>query len=226
MTFKLIKAGVVATALLATPFAAVAADIRPPVYKGMPRSVVSFYNWSGFYAGLNVGYGSGASAWSAPAVSVDPSGMTYGLTVGHNWQAGALVYGIEADYNWSDMSGSATCVAVLVCQTENRWFGTVRGRLGYAFDRFMPYLTGGVAYGDIRASINTVPLALEASTSKWGYTIGAGLEYAFLGNWTGKIEYLYVNLGSFDAGTPPVTNTVDFDANIIRVGLNYKFSRW
>lgn len=227
MTFKLIKAGAIAaTALLATPFAAVAADIRPPVYKGVPRSVVSFYNWSGFYAGFNVGYGTGTSEWAVPALDVKPKGMTYGLTVGHNWQSGALVYGIEADYNWSDMSGSAACGGVFTCQTENRWFGTIRGRLGYAFDRFLPYLTGGAAYGDIKASINTVP-AFEASTTRWGYTLGAGLEYAFLGNWTGKVEYLYVNLGSFDAGPAPVANTVDFTANVIRVGLNYKFgSRW
>ena len=226
MTFKLIKATVLAAALLATPFAAVAADFKTPVYKGVPRSVISYYNWSGLYAGLNVGYGTGTSEWEIFALDVKPKGTTYGATLGYNWQAGALVYGIEADYNLSNMKGSAVCVVVLACETSNTWFATFRGRVGYAFDRFMPYLTGGGAYGNIKASINSVP-ALEASETKFGYTFGAGLEYAFLGNWTGKIEYLYVNLGSFDPGfTAPVASTVSFDASVIRVGLNYKFSRW
>jgi outer membrane immunogenic protein len=223
MTLKLIKSGVAAMALLATPFAADAADIRTPVYKGVPRSVISYYNWSGFYAGLNVGYGTGTSEWAPLTLDISPKGMTYGATFGYNWQAGSWVYGVEADYNLSNMKGSASCVVVFTCETSNTWFATFRGRVGYAFDRFMPYVTAGGAYGNIKASINTVP-AMEASESNFGYAFGAGLEYALFGSWTTKVEYLYINLGSFDPSfTVPVANSVSFDASIIRVGLNYKF---
>ena len=185
--------------------------------------MISYYNSTGFYAGLNVGYGTGTSEWDLFAIEIKPKGMTYGATFGYNWQAGSWVYGVEGDYNISNMKGSATCAVVFTCETENTWFATFRGRVGYAFDRFMPYVTGGGAYGNIKASINTVP-ALEASESKFGYAFGAGLEYALFGNWTTKVEYLYINLGSFDTGfTAPVVSTVSFDASIIRVGLNYKF---
>jgi outer membrane immunogenic protein len=121
----------------------------------------------------------------------------------------------------------ANCGGVvgLTCDTSNTWFATFRGRAGYAFDRFMPYVTGGGAYGNIKASLS--PLGLTATESKFGYTFGGGLEYAFPGNWTAKIEYLYVDLGKFDTGfTAPVVNEVSFSQNIVRVGLNYKFTRW
>ena len=114
MTFKLIKASVAAVALLAIPFAAVAADIKPPVYKGVPRSVVSYYNWSGLYVGGTVGYGTGTSLWDYAAISpfatvdAQPKGMLYGVTLGYNWQAGSFVYGIEGDYSFSNINGSVT----------------------------------------------------------------------------------------------------------------------
>ena len=175
MTFKLIKTGALAAVLLVTPFAAAeAADMRlkAPVYKGVPRSVISYYNWTGLYGGLNVGYGTGTSEWETLWLDVKPKGMTYGVTLGYNWQAGSFVFGIEGDYNLSDMKGSATCAVGLTCQTENTWFATFRGRVGYAFDRFMPYLTGGGAYGNIKTSINSLP-PLSSDESKFGYTLGA-----------------------------------------------------
>ena len=226
MTPKLIKAGVAAMALFATPFAADAADVKVPYFKGTPRSVIAYYNWTGFYAGLNAGYGTGRSEWDIPAATISPKGMMYGVTLGYNWQAGSFVYGLEGDYNFSNVKGSvADCGGVIgvTCETSNTWLATFRGRVGYAFDRFLPYVTAGGAYGNIKATLS--PAALTASESKFGYTFGAGLEYAFLGNWTTKIEYLYVNLGSFDTGfAAPVVSNVSFSESIIRVGLNYKFS--
>src|SRR5688572_9849979 len=108
MNFKLIKTGALAAALLVAPFAAAeAADMKMPVYKGVPRSVISFYNWTGFYAGLNVGYGTGTSEWETLGVEVKPKGMTYGGTLGYHWQAGSFVFGVEGDYNLSNMKGNA-----------------------------------------------------------------------------------------------------------------------
>jgi len=224
MNFKLIKAGVVALALLAVPFAAQAADvpIKAPYYKGASHPIVSYYNWTGFYAGVNVGYGMGTSDWSAlPGVDIKPKGFMAGGTLGYNWQSGAIVYGIEGDFDWSGVKGSVAC-GVGSCETSNPWLATFRGRLGYAFDRWLPYITAGGAYGSVKAS-TTIP-ATSSSSNQLGWTAGIGLEYAVMGNWTAKVEYLYADLGSFDAGPAPFVNNVSFKESMVRAGLNYKFS--
>jgi len=115
---------------------------------------------------------------------------------------------------------------VFTCETSNTWLATFRGRVGYAFDRWLPYITAGGAYGNVKATASLPALAASASTSKdkLGWTAGVGLEYAFLGNWSAKLEYLYVDLGSFDTGPAPIVNNVSFKENIVRAGLNYKFS--
>jgi outer membrane immunogenic protein len=224
MAFNVIKTGAVAAvALLAAPLAAAAADMRVPVYKGMPRSVISYYNWTGFYLGGTVGYAfGGASDWSVAnvnLVSVDPKGMLYGVTAGYNWQAGSWVYGIEGDYSFSDVKGSGACPAPASCQTELSYLATFRGRMGYAFDRFMPYFTVGGAYGEVQAS--SIPVAISASDNKLGLAIGGGLEYAFLANWTVKGEYLYVDLGKIS--TAAAAADISFSSHIVRAGLNFKF---
>ncbi len=226
MKFRLIGTGVAALALLATSFAAKAADIPPPIYKGV-RSVVAYYNWTGFYAGINGGYGFGNSDWEVAGVNVaspGPDGFLIGGTLGYNWQTGSIVWGLEGDIAYADIKGSEVCAAVLTCETKNTWLGTTRLRLGYAFDRFMPYITGGVAFGNVEANVQ--PLALSASSTRVGWTAGAGIEYAFLGNWTTKLEYLYVDLGSFDTGftAPFAATNVDLQMHVVRAGLNYKFS--
>ncbi len=85
--------------------------------------------------------------------SFKTSGGLVGGTLGYNWQVGQAVFGLEGDIDWSNIRGSAFCGGVTSCETKNDWLGTVRGRLGYAFDRFMPYVTGGLAVGDIKTSI-------------------------------------------------------------------------
>jgi len=225
MTFKLIKLGVATVALLAISFAAEAADmpIKAPYYKGAPRSVVAYYNWTGLYAGINGGYGFGTSNWDLPAVTNSPKGGMIGGTLGYNWQAGAIVYGLEGDWDWSMVKGDVACGAG-TCETKNTWLGTARARLGYAFDRWLPYVTGGGAFGNVKATNSVVG---SADKTQIGWTFGGGLEYAFMGNWTAKIEYLYVDLGKFDCGTAcggVVPDNVSFKENVIRAGLNYKFS--
>jgi outer membrane immunogenic protein len=225
MNFKLIGSGVAALALLTTSFAAEAADIPRPVFKGAPRSIVTYYNWTGYYAGINAGYAwDGTSSWDIPPVQNKPQGYLVGATLGYNYQTGSFVWGLEGDIAWADVKGSVACLGLLSCETENNWLGTARGRIGYAFDRFLPYITGGGAFGSVKATVNPGPLATN-DTTRFGWTVGAGLEYAFMGNWTAKIEYLYVDLGTFDPGfTVPPTTSVSFKENIVRAGLNYKFS--
>ena len=177
--------------------------------------------------GLYGGYGWGTSTWSlVPTANNKPKGWLAGGTVGYNYQTGSIVWGIEGDFDWSNVKGSATCAPGVTCSTEDRWLATVRGRLGYAFDRWLPYITGGGAMGNVRASINVPAFGFMDSASKnlWGWTIGAGLEYAFMSNWSAKLEYLYVDLGSFNTGPLPLVNNVSFKESIVRAGLNYKFS--
>jgi outer membrane immunogenic protein len=225
MNSKIFGTALAAFGFLASTFATQAADIPRPVYKGV-HPVVAYYNWTGFYVGINGGYGWGTSDWSgAPTANNKPKGWLAGGTLGYNYQVGSIVWGLEGDFDWSNVKGNATCAAGVVCSTEDRWLATFRGRIGYAFDRWLPYITGGGAYGDVRANI-TVPafgIAATSSSDQLGWTVGAGLEYAFLSNWSAKIEYLYVDLGSFNSAAPLVNN-VSFKENIVRAGLNYKFS--
>jgi outer membrane immunogenic protein len=214
-----------AISLLAASYSAQAADIPRPVYKGV-RPVVAYYNWTGFYVGINGGYGWGSSDWTVPATSNSPKGPLVGGTVGFNYQIGSFVWGLEGDFDWADIKDSSACGA-FVCETKNSWLATARGRVGYAFDRWLPYFTGGAAFGKIETN-NTNPAAGGASDTRTGWTLGGGVEYAFLGNWSAKIEYLYVDLGSFDCNTScsgtAALSSVDFKTNIVRAGLNYKFS--
>ncbi len=225
MNVKWIKVGVAAFGLLAIPFAAQAADIpiKAPYYKGAP--MVSYYNWTGFYAGINAGYGFGTTTWSGfPAANSKPAGFLAGGTLGYNWQSGSIVYGIEGDFDWADVKKTVDCAPAITCETKNDWLATFRGRVGYAFDRWLPYITGGGAYGNVKATVSSPVGGLaSASSNQLGWTVGAGLEYAFLGNWTAKLEYLYVDLGDFNAAAPAVNN-ISLKENIVRAGLNYKFS--
>jgi outer membrane immunogenic protein len=203
---------------------AAAADLPPrlapqPYYKA---PVVAAYNWSGFYIGLNGGGGFGRSAWDRTGGFNISDGLVGG-TVGYNYQFGQAVAGIEGDIDWADINGTTTTGCALGCKTSDHWLSTVRGRLGYAADRFMPFITGGAAFGDIRAS---TPGFAGATSDKVGWTLGAGLEFAITGNWTAKAEYLYVDLGKFNCGVScgaVVTDNVSFTTNLVRAGVNYRF---
>ena len=226
MNFKIFGTALAALGFLAGSVSAQAADIPRPVYKGV-HPVVSYYNWTGFYVGVNAGYGWGSSSWSAfPTATNKPKGFLGGGTIGYNYQIGSIVWGLEGDFDWSNVKATVVCAPLVNCGTSNAWLATFRGRLGYAFDRWLPYVTGGGAYGNVRATINVPAFGLVATSSnnQLGWTVGAGLEYAFLSNWSAKIEYLYVDLGTFNSAVLPAINNVRFRENIVRAGLNYKFS--
>jgi outer membrane immunogenic protein len=197
--------------------AAAGADLsRPAPYAPAPY-LAPYYNWTGFYVGLNGGGGWGTSTWSGFS-SFNTSGGLIGGTVGYNRQFGPLVAGIEGDLDWANIKGGGICT--FGCQTTDNWLGTVRGRLGYAADRWMPYITGGLAFGNFQAA-STIG---NSNTTNAGWTVGAGVEYGLVSNVTVKAEYLYVNLGNFNCATCnlPVT-TVSSTANILRGGVNVHF---
>jgi outer membrane immunogenic protein len=189
---------------------AAAADLS--VRKTMPYKAQRYaqtYNWSGFYLGVN-----GGGGWDDSHSSDGLRGLAGG-TVGYNYQISQAVFGLEGDIDWSDLSRNGNCSA-FSCETRNNWLSTVRGRVGYAFDRVMPYIAGGVAFGDVKTSVAAIG---DSSATKIGWTIGGGLEAAIAGPWSAKVEYLYVDLGSGDS---PVGSSEKFKANIVRAGINYR----
>jgi outer membrane immunogenic protein len=262
------------------------------------RPQLRFYNWTGFYAGVNLGYGigsdpttistvsgssfpvlaTGTPIYSPQSFSIDPKGVIGGGQIGYNWQfAPSWVAGFETDIQGSGMKKQQDCVipcglAVLTQNTgilaffpvtfstfseEHKidWFGTVRGRFGYAAGPVLVYATGGLAYGEVNRSgnvvgqtgivasttvFNTFAGSYSASTTKTGWTAGAGVEAMISRNWSVKAEYLYMDLGSTtdtfstfytgggvggpftgQAGFRTVTSS--FRENIFRAGLNYRW---
>ena len=146
-----------------------------------------------------------------------------GGTVGYNWQFGTWVVGLEGDIDWANIKGTTNRGCVGGCSSENTWLGTARGRLGYSFDRWMPYITGGAAFGDVTT---TNPGFSGATNTQVGWTAGAGVEFAIASNWTAKVEYLHYDLGSFNCGVGCngfLNDNVKFSADAIRGGVNFRF---
>jgi outer membrane immunogenic protein len=227
-------------------------------YKDGPAYVAN--TWTGFYVGVNGGYGWSAGSTDlsftgsdnngvdAPNVhgnkSLDPSGGFGGGQIGYNWQHDRIVFGVEADIQGAGINDNASqtltnasgVVFSGAAKSELDWFGTVRGRLGYSFDRALVYFTGGLAFGGVKdrlslAAIDGLPGTTVLTTkndTQTGYVLGGGLEYALSPAWSVKAEYQYINLGSEklsavadgeDKNTGSVN--VDHSYHTVRVGLNY-----
>lgn len=222
--FQLAAAAGLALAM-ASP--SLAADLPRPAYKA-PIYVAPLFSWTGFYVGINGGYAWADADWTGTSgtASTKPKGGLLGGTIGYNYQTGNWVWGLEGDFDaaWiKDTSvGTGICAAGAGCETKSNWFGTARGRIGYAWDRWMPYITGGAAFANAKL---TTSAGVSDSNTQFGWTAGLGVEYAFLGNWSAKIEYLYADLGKATCGSGVCTTNTDVDikANIVRLGLNYRF---
>ena len=195
------------------------------------------HTWTGAYIGLTAGTGWGDSQFDDTVRSnpFDIDGFVLGGTIGYNLQLQrGIVIGVEADISYSNISGrfgpgnlgavdgGGWGCGTGPCVTEVNWFGTVRGRIGLADNRFLLYATGGLAFGDIDSAILNDPDWITGNTSV-GWTAGAGIEYVLVSGWTAKIEYLHVDLGWTDRNAAS-----DFKADavfdIVRAGLNYRFS--
>ncbi|MBR0817844.1 outer membrane protein [Bradyrhizobium liaoningense] len=206
---------------LAAP--ASAADLAARPYTKAPVAVASVYNWTGFYLGIV-----GGGAWESASGDPKIQGGFVGGTAGYNWQTGNVVFGLEADGAWADVSASATAPVLgipLTTSFKTDAMGTVRGRIGYAVNQILFYGTGGYAWIDNKISLSA--LGVTVSDTKWhsGWTVGAGVEAFFAPQWSVKGEYLYRSLGSEDyfsnLGAPLASGTLNF--HTVQVGVNYHF---
>jgi len=198
---------------------ATAADLPRQVNKAPAYAPPVGYNWTGLYIGLNAGYG-----WTGSNSFGDADGFVGGGQIGYNWQAAGspFVFGIEADIQGADLSNSATAAGITVTGKMNA-FGTVRGRIGYAWDRFMVYGTGGFAF--TRTELSATNGVVTVSDDDWssGYSLGGGIEWAAWDRWTAKVEYLYVDAGDVSLNLAGVPVSGDYNFSVVRAGLNYRF---
>jgi len=211
-----------------------AADLsRKPV---PPAPVAPAFTWTGAYVGLYAGGAFGSSRHdelTPPAATTgnfDVSGAVLGGTAGYNLQYGAWVFGAEADVGWNGLSGTSVCPNVgFTCKTEGSYLATLRGRVGYSFDRALIYVTGGGALAGVEQSFAPAFGGVSGkSFDKLGFAVGAGVEYALTPNWSVKAEYLYAR---FDdqrcayacTGVAGQVLKVKLDENIVRLGVNYRF---
>jgi outer membrane immunogenic protein len=219
-----------------------AADMRvKPVYKAPPPAMT--YNWSGFYIGGHIG-----GAWAHTDAfdpvfgigtgSLSSSRFIGGGQVGLNWQTGPWVLGVEAQASWTRDLGNAFPITIpagiagvqvdrlrrLVRAVEFDYFGTVAGRVGYAWDRWLAYVKGGGAWVHTRYESIAATWTGTQTDTRWGWMVGAGLEYAFLGNWSAKLEYNYMDFGTHRVAYMELFPLdIDLQMHVVKAGINYRF---
>jgi outer membrane immunogenic protein len=184
----------------------VAADTTPLPYA--PAQAFDAYDWTGGYFGVSTGYQWGKVTNNGAR----PSGPAAGAQAGYSWQAGRFVIGGETDMQ---VSGADDTFAPW--QFSNPWFGTLRGRAGFAMNNVMFYGTAGLAYGGLKAQLGG---AREAKTHS-GWAAGAGVEVALARKWSAKAEYLYMDLADRGYVLTGVPNGLE--SNLLRLGVNYRF---
>jgi len=233
VTASLIALGAAAPAL--------AADLAARPYTKAPAMIAAVYDWSGFYIGVNGGWGSSHNSWDSNAPflvgsegSHDATGGTVGGQVGYRWQAGTWVFGLEAQGNWADFSGSNVSVRFpgFVNTSKIDAFGLFTGQIGYAVNNVLFYVKGGAAVTSDSYRINTVAGTLAGVTgddTRWGGTVGVGLEYSFAPNWSVGIEYdhLFMQDRTYGFATPAGTafgnDRIRQDVDLVTARLNYRF---
>ena len=190
------------------------------------------YSWSGFYLGLNAGGAFGttsATASGGGSASVKEPGFIGGAQFGANYQTGPVVWGFEADYDASTQNQSLPASALTGSAAKMPWLATLRGRVGWAFDRALVYGTAGAAAGELR-SITAIPAGTTSTSVTYGTWIaGAGIEYGITDNLSARLEYLHLDKNDIATGFigPPVmTLTSHLQNNLMRAGLNYRFATW
>jgi outer membrane immunogenic protein len=226
--------------------AASAADLAPRYYKAPPPVVSPLYDWSGFYAGINGGWGTSHNCWTRTATAGaailpasegchDADGGTVGGQIGYRWQAGPWVFGLEAQGNWADFRGSNTSLlfgGLATNRTKIDAFGLFTGQVGYAWNNVLAYVKGGAAVTDNRyeglTTVGGLVTDSAGSNTRWGGTVGAGIEYAFAPNWSAAVEYDHLFMGTNNyafnvVGLATRNEDIKQDADLVTVRVNYRF---
>lgn len=209
-----------------------AADL--PRRKAEPKmpimAVAKPFSWTGIYLGAKAGYATGKTRFRytiGGQADHDINGFVGGLYAGYNHQfQNNIVLGAEADANFSNIQGSTACPnPTWSCKSKLQWYSTVRARAGYAFDRILPYVTGGVAYGDIRTQTkNAGGTHFGSSKGRVGYTVGAGVEYAITDQISARIEYGFTNFGKKNYVVDGGLNVGSRQrVHTVMIGISYKF---
>src|SRR5258707_15308937 len=236
-----------AIASLGLATSASAADLAARPYTKAPPMVAAIYDWSGFYSGTN-----GGGGWSRNCLDIvpdvaglllaegchDASGAVAGGQIGYRWQSASWVFGIEAQYDWSDISGSRVSQQFILVpgdatsNTRIRSFGLFTGQVGYAWNNALLYVKGGAAVTENRYDhrvVATNAVFDSASDTRWGGTVGVGLEYGFAPNWSVCVEYDHIFMGARTlnfvngAGVLSTIDRVRQDVDLAPVRLNYRF---
>ena len=198
--------GAVALTAAGWTASAQAADLPYSAYTANPPP--GGFSWARPYIGGNLGY-----AWGSVDNNLTrPSGLSGGVQAGYNWQTGSWVFGVEGDIQ---ATGAEDTFAPW--KFSNPWFGTVRGRVGYALSNILFYGTGGLAFGELRGET----FGLSESHTTAGWTAGVGAEFGFASSWSAKIEYLYVDLANDPFTITGRSNGYQF--GLVRAGVNYHF---
>jgi outer membrane immunogenic protein len=199
------RAAFAAVAAIATTATADAADL-PRAYTA--PAPISAYSWTGPYLGGHLGFEWGRTTRNPTR----PSGIAGGVAGGYNWQTGQFVFGIEAD-----VTAAAAHDTFAPWKFANPWFGTLRGRVGYALDRVLVYATAGLALGSLEANVTG---ATERRTNA-GWTVGGGVEVGITPAWSARVEYLFVDLSDRSYAVTGLGH--GFEANLLRLGVQYRF---
>src|SRR6187399_3234658 len=200
--WRLARIVLLATMASAVSGSAFAADLPARMEPVAPVAYVPAFSWTGFYVGGELGwiqtnpkYTTGALLLGAPFLVTsgsDKNGLTYGVLAGYNYQVGQLVLGIEGDFQgWTVGQIRYTAITGDFLTGRSKWGGSIRGRLGYAADRALFYMTGGAALLSTNTSATGTGYSIGSDGTRWGWTVGAGIDYAFAEHWFTGIEYRY-----------------------------------
>ena len=239
--FLLGTIGLVALGLAAP---ASAADLAArPYTKAPPPMIAAMYDWSGFYIGLNGGWGSSRKCWDAVPASIfigpegchDATGGVAGGQIGYRWQASSWVFGLEAQGDWARLRGSNISALTPTFTNRSRIdaFGLFTGHVGYAWNNVLLYVKGGAAVTadrfDVTTTVGNVVAATSNGDNRWGGTVGAGLEYSFAPNWSAAVEYDHLFMGTQTRTftTPAAvffsTDRIRQDVDLVTVRVNYRW---